>query len=131
MKTFMNHVLHRYLLDMARRASAHKRKAEQTTVSLDEPISQEDEEGEELTLHGVVPDEVSTARVAGLPLQVDLSTVLTRLTSQQQEICRLLTEGEAVTAISRKLKVPRATLYDEIKRVRRIFRDAGLKDYLD
>ena len=62
---------------------------------------------------------------------MDLGTVLTRLTPQQQVICRLLTEGEAVTAISRKLRVPRATLYDEIKRVRRIFRNTGLKDYLD
>jgi len=127
----MNHVVRRYLLDIARRASAKKRKAEQSMASLNEPILREAEEPDELTLEGTVPDETSVTRLVRLPLRIDLATILTRLTPQQQAICRLLTEGETVTLISRSLKVPRTTLYDEIKRVRRIFRDAGLKDYLD
>lgn len=127
----MNHVMRRYLLDVARRASAKKRKAEQSMASLNEPILRETGEPDEMTLEGTVPDETSATHMAGLPLQMDLATILTRLTTQQQAICRLLTEGETVTAISRSLKVPRATLYDEIKRIRRIFYDAGLKDYLD
>ena len=130
-RTFMNHVVRRYLLDVARRASAKKRKKEQSMASLNEPIFRESEESGELTLEETVSDKISATRLAWLPLQIDLTTVLTRLTPQQQAICRLLTEGETVTVISRSLKVPRTTLYDEIKRVRRIFHDAGLKDYLE
>ena len=100
-------------------------------ASLNEPIIRETEESDDLTLEETVPDKTSATRLAWLPLQIDLATVLTRLTPQQQAICRLLTEGETVTVISRSLKVPRTTLYDEMKRVRRIFRDAGLKDYLE
>ncbi len=130
-RTFMNRTMWNFLLDVARRASARKRKAEQTMVSLDEPVSQEAEESDELTLGGVMPDKASAVRMAGLPLQVDLRTVLTRLTPQQQALCQLLTEGETVTAISRKLRVPRATLYDEIKRIRRMFYSTGLREYVD
>jgi RNA polymerase sigma-70 factor (ECF subfamily) len=127
----MNHVVRHYLLDITRRAAAKKRKGERSMASLNEPIIRETEESDDLTLEETVPDKTSATRLAWLPLQIDLATVLTRLTPQQQAICRLLTEGETVTVISRSLKVPRTTLYDEIKRVRRIFRDAGLKDYLE
>ena len=127
----MNHVMHRYLLDVARRASAKKRKAEQSMASLNEPILRETEEPDELTLEGIVPDETSKTHMAGLPLRMDLATILTRLTPHQQAICRLLTEGETVTAVSRSLKVPRTTLYDEIKRIRRMFYEAGLRQYVD
>lgn len=100
-------------------------------ASLQEPILGATEEPDELTLEETVSDERSKARLAQLPLQVDLATALTHLTPQQQAMCKMLTEGETVAAISRSLKVPRATLYDEIKRIRRIFRNGGLKDYLD
>jgi len=130
-RTFMNHVVRHYLLDIARRASAKKRKEERTMSSLQEPILGAADEPDELTLEDTVPDERNKARLAQLPLQVDLATALTRLTPQQQALCKMLTEDETVAAISRSLKVPRATLYDEIKRVCRIFRNAGLKDYLD
>lgn len=127
----MNQVVRHYLLDITRRASAKKRKEERSMASLNEPVLRATEEPNELTLEETVPDTTDVTRLAWQPLRIDLATVLTRLTPQQQAICRLLTEGETVTVISRSLKVPRTTLYDEIKRVRRIFRDAGLKDYLE
>jgi len=45
-----------------------------------------------------------------------------RLTPLQKQLCQLLgEEGLNVQDVSRKLRVPRATIYDELKRIRKVF----------
>ena len=55
--------------------------------------------------------------------------VLERLPPELRDLCQRLAT-ETVTEISRSTGVPRGTLYESIKRLRQIFKDAGLKDYL-
>lgn len=39
-------------------------------------------------------------------------------------------EGLSVKEAAERLRIPRGTLYEEIKRIRRVFADLGLGDYL-
>ena len=62
-------------------------------------------------------------------LAVDVATVLEGLPRELGELCRRL-KAETVTEISRDTGVPRGTIYESIKKLREIFEDVGLKDYL-
>ena len=62
-------------------------------------------------------------------LTIDVAAVLERLPPELRELCRRL-KAESVTEISRDTGVPRGTIYESIKKLREIFEDAGLKDYL-
>ena len=68
-------------------------------------------------------------RGRGRPLALDLAVVLERLPPELRELCRRF-KAESVTEISRDTGVPRGTIYESIKKLREIFEDAGLKDYL-
>jgi RNA polymerase sigma-70 factor (ECF subfamily) len=57
--------------------------------------------------------------------------VMSRLTPEQRRLCELLGEqGLSIKEAAEKLRIPRATLYEEIRRIRRIFALYGLDDYL-
>ena len=62
-------------------------------------------------------------------LAVDVATVLEGLPRELRNLCRRL-KAETLTEISRDTGVPRGTIYESIKKLREIFEDAGLKDYL-
>ena len=62
-------------------------------------------------------------------LALDVATVLEQLPPELRQLCQRL-QAETVSEIARDLGVPRGTLYDSIKKLRKIFEDAGLKDYL-
>ena len=49
----------------------------------------------------------------------------------QQRLCQLLgEEGLSIKEAAERLRIPRGTLYEEIKRIRRIFDQQGLGNYL-
>ena len=62
-------------------------------------------------------------------LAIDVAAVLERLPRELRNLCWRL-KTETVTEISRDTCVPRGTIYESIKKLREIFEDAGLKDYL-
>ena len=62
-------------------------------------------------------------------LALDVAAVLETLPAELRELCRRL-KAESVTEISRDTGVPRGTIYESIKKLREIFEDAGLRDYL-
>ena len=62
-------------------------------------------------------------------LTIDVAAVLETLPPELRELCRSL-KAESVTEISRDTGIPRGTIYESIKKLREIFEDAGLKDYL-
>ena len=62
-------------------------------------------------------------------LAIDVAAVLETLPPELRELCRRL-KAETVTEISRDTGVPRGTIYESIKKLREIFEDAGLRDYL-
>ena len=53
------------------------------------------------------------------------------LTPHQRRLCELLIQhGFNVKEVAEQLRIPRGTLYEEIKRIRKIFADQGLAEYL-
>ena len=62
-------------------------------------------------------------------LTIDVVAILEGLPHELRNLCRRL-KAETVTEISRDTGVPRGTIYESIKKLREIFEDAGLKDYL-
>ena len=60
-----------------------------------------------------------------------LGRVLARLTPVQRQLCQMLgEEGLTIKEAAERLRIPRGTLYEEIKRIRKVFADQGLGNYL-
>ena len=62
-------------------------------------------------------------------LAIDVAAVLEGLPHELRNLCRRL-QAETVTEISRDTGVPRGTIYESIKKLLEIFKDAGLRNYL-
>jgi hypothetical protein len=61
--------------------------------------------------------------------RVDVLRVEATLTVKQRDICRRL-RVSSITEVASELRMPRSTLCDEIRKIRRAFRRAGLDAYL-
>jgi DNA-directed RNA polymerase specialized sigma24 family protein len=127
-RTYMSRVLSHHLADLARRELAEKRRADLLAVSLDAPLDPDDPG---LTL-------LDTLDSAGLPgahssdpgLLLDLLCALERLTPLQRELCLLLAGSVPKSDIASFLGRSRDTVYEEIRRIRAIFRNDALQEYL-
>ena len=131
-KTYMSKVIQNKLTDLVREREADKRKISQFTVSLDEPIGNEEdapsliEKIDEKTISDSPQDTFQQVQ-----LKIDLSKAIKKLTPQQKKICHFLGEdGFSIKQVSEYLKTPRSTIYDEIKRIKTIFMKENLEDYL-
>jgi len=61
--------------------------------------------------------------------KVDLERLLAHLPSEQQDLCRRLMSA-TISEVAAALGVPRTTLYGPLARLRAIFEEAGLREYL-
>jgi RNA polymerase sigma-70 factor (ECF subfamily) len=130
---YMARVVRNKLIDLARERESAKRRGDLDSVSLDETVSESDDAptfsdlvdaasssqpGEEGSLD---PDDA----------RIDLAKAMQRLTPHQRRLCELLIQhGFNVKEVAEQLRIPRGTLYEEIKRIRKVFADQGLGEYL-
>lgn len=126
-ETFLRRVVKAKLLDLERGANAQKRGSGRHADSLDRPLNLEEPDAD--ALGDTVASNADTEGEA--TLQVSLEAALARLSPQQKQIIAGLAEQYPMSHISRRLGVPRATLYDGMERIRRVFRDEGLGQFLD
>ena len=130
---YMSQVLRNKLTDLIREQAADKRAGEQDVVSLDAAIDGSDDG---ITLGELLADSAATQsgdEVGGTHhhARIDVARVLDWLTPVQRRLCMMLgAEGLSVKEAAARLRIPRGTLYEEIKRIRKIFTDQGLDDYL-
>jgi len=125
--TFMAKIIRNKLTDLVREANAEKRKVTQLSVPLDQPLGSAEDAG---TLEETLIDDSSDAFVQ-IELRIDLDKATAKLSPKQQELCRLLRDRDlSITELSRLLETPRATIYDEINRIKTLFSNEGLEDYL-
>jgi len=129
---YMAQVVRNKLTDLVREMTADKRAGDPGAFSLEEPV---DGSEDGLTLGEVLADErVDPASSGGMDTRharIDLDRAMALLTPAQQRLCRMLgEEGLSIKEASEKLRIPRGTVYEEIKRIRRIFDLQGLGDYL-
>ena len=130
---FLAKVVRNKLIDLARNRGAGKRRGEREAVSLDEPVGEADDS---LTFAELIDAE--QGRDLGgqesfdpADIRIDVTEVMRRLTPEQRRLCDLLgAQGLSIKEASEKLRIPRATLYEEITRIRKIFALHGLDDYL-
>ncbi len=130
---FMATVVRNKLMDLVRERESRKRKATYNSVSLDEPLGDEKDSQTLLDIFDEtrVHEGDDYAGALGDEARADLLKAMTRLTPLQQHLCKLLgCEGLSVQDISRKLGIPRTTIYDELKRIRKSFAELGLQYYL-
>jgi RNA polymerase sigma-70 factor (ECF subfamily) len=125
--TFLRRVVNNKLFDLERGAKAQKRGQGRSSESLDQPLGEDEPEGD--TLADYIADPANTEWEA--LHRVSLAAALSRLSPRQEQIINGLRDEYTVSQISRQLGVPRATLYDDLKRIRQIFRDEGLNQFLD
>ena len=129
---YMAQVVRNKLTDLVREMTADKRAGDPGAFSLEEPV---DGSEDGLTLGEVLADErVDPASSGGMDTRharIDMDRAMALLTPAQQRLCRMLgEEGLSIKEASEKLRIPRGTVYEEIKRIRRIFDLQGLGDYL-
>lgn len=130
-KTFMAEVVKNKLLELKRKEETNLRRANTEASSLDKRFGESAGRRRNWTLHDTLKAPESPAvREAGRDLEGDLHATLRSLSPKDQELARLLREGESVTGISKRLRIHRSTVYDRIKRMRKLFVDSGLQDYL-
>ncbi|MCZ8320075.1 MAG: sigma-70 family RNA polymerase sigma factor [Novosphingobium sp.] len=128
---YMAQVLRNKLTDLVREMTADKRAGDPGAFSLEAPIDGTDDG---LTLGEVLADEQAAPDSGGIDsrhARIDLIRVSALLTPAQQRLCLLLAEeGLSIKEAAERLRIPRGTLYEEIKRIRRIFEQQGLGNYL-
>jgi RNA polymerase sigma-70 factor (ECF subfamily) len=125
LKSYMAKVLRHRLQDILDEQLSNKRKSDHLAVFLDEHLN---EEGMSLKESISVN---SDALQMDISLRIDLEKALSRLTPVQRRLCELLRQGYSVKEIAEILNKPRATIYEEMKRIREVFANEGLEEYLD
>ena len=129
LKTFMERVVKNKLSNIAKEYRRDKRKVFHKSISIDQPLSEDND--------STLSDSLSTENTSHpnfrsqLELQIELEKTMQKLSPQQKEICKYL-EDETVSIkdISQYLNIDRGTVYREIKRIRAIFEEDRLKDFL-
>ena len=130
---YMAQVLRNKLTDLMREQGAEKRAGDLGLVSLDATV-----DGSEDGVTFAESLDASESAQSGEDgethrhhVRMDLARALVRLTPSQQRLCLMLgEEGLSIKEAAEQLRIPRGTLYEEIKRIRKVFAEHGLGDYL-
>lgn len=130
-KTFMGYILRRRLQEILREQLADKRMVNQVAEPIVVSPDREGSDGDGFDLSDQEQEEQFRLSQADFGLKKDVSDAISKLPFSQRKVCHLIMEGHPVTHISDILHKPRTTLYDEIKRIQRIFLDEGLRVYLE
>ena len=127
---FMYKVIEHKLLHKVEELTADKRNVSNKSVSLNQPLT--DEEDSSTFLDKLAEDEdYTTDPRATVGRRIDISKALQKLSLMQQKLCHLLGEERlSIKKASEVLGIPRTTLYDEKKRIKAFFEKEGLRDYL-
>ncbi len=130
-KTYMGRIVRNKLIDLVREKESDKRKISYLALSLDEPLG--DEDGFTLIdkLEEGAGEKISLRPPSDIDISVDLKKAFEKLKPNQKKLCHWLGhKGFTVMEVSEDLKIPRSTIYDELVRIRAIFKKEGLDDYL-
>ena len=119
-KTYMAKVLKNQLQVILREQQADKRKTVHEAISLDESVGEGETTLADLLADNQSPDDA---------IRLDVEAIVRTLTPLQREVCNLLSQEYSVKRVAELLGKPRTTIRDEIKRIREIFSQRGLKDY--
>jgi len=135
--TFIARVVEHGVARLIERREAPMRDARRCTASLNDRI--EDDEGKSVE-RGELIDQDTYLESIGQPtmpladrvaLRMDLDRVLATVTPEMRDLWERRADGQTFTEISRETGIPRGTLYERMKQLRKLVEDAGLQDYLE
>jgi len=128
-QTFMSRVVRHKLGHIIQKLKRDMRRVALETVSLDQPLSDEDDAPTLLDKLSENANYSSNFHIHA-ELKIDITRTIQSLTPKQQELCRLLSEGDvSIKEASQILNVHRDTVYQELKRVKSVFEQEGLREY--
>ena len=132
-RTFMNRVLTNRLRDLRREEQAEKRRGDREALSLDERLDAG--EARAWSLADLLVDEDVHSRPEEAAkreaIREAIARVRDRLGPRRQALLDGLLAEQSMSEISRILGTPRASLYDELERIKTEFRAEGLEEFLD
>lgn len=124
MKSLMGKVMRNKLRDYVRNVNQQKRKVRYHSISLFSSQSNAED-----SLH--LEDKLSTETDNPNGLTMDLEMALLKLTKRQEKICRLLEADFNISEIARFLNVRRETVYSDLKKIQKVFKQNDLDIYLE
>ena len=124
-KTFMATVCRNKLKDMLREHGRAKRRA--SVLSLDAPLDPDDPKA---TLGDILAGPTVEREFELQETRGRICLAMKRLTERQRKMCELLLDQRDVTEIAELLEVTRPTVYAERERIRKVFEDEGLQEFL-
>jgi RNA polymerase sigma-70 factor, ECF subfamily len=62
-------------------------------------------------------------------LAADIANIMAKMPAELRDLCQRL-QNQPLTAIAQEVGIPRTTLQESTKKIRRYFEDAGMKDYV-
>ena len=127
-RTFLNRITRNKIADLIRRREANRRKVLYVSDSLDE--MDENEQSINLKEKLLMVEEQIVSKISAANLPEAMAKATAGLSFRQKQICRHLSEGMSQVKVGKMMKIPRATLQDEIKRIREVFRKVGLEEFL-
>lgn len=127
-KTFMNEVINNKLMDILRSQMSLKKKLSYMTIPIDEILDDDDQMSSGL----FAEDDQQLRKFMNSDLDRLLASAFEKLSRKQRKMCRLITDdGLSFREIGRVLNMSKGAVYDEIMRIRQVFREEGLNDYLE
>jgi len=127
---YMTRVVRNKLLDMLREQGATKRGGDVETLSLDAALGDDDDAATFGDLIDAASIGMAGEDTKDRDARIDIAKAMKSLTPRQRRLCALLgEEGLSIKEAAVRLRIPRGTLYEEIKRIRKVFADHGLGDY--
>jgi len=134
-KTFVARIIERKISKLIRHRTSEMRDYRREAFSLNESIEDGDggsiERGDLVSRESIDPVMATNSRtgVEEMAFLHDLETVLAGLPDHLRKLCEILKTG-TVSDAAREMGIPRTTLNDHVKKLRSLFEDAGLKEYL-
>ena len=133
--TYADIALNNHIRNMIASRRAQKRDDRRCTCSLDDPIDNLDEKG--MTRHEIYNQDDYFGATGGrnrpqrelYDLCIDIRRALGRLSPRQRELAMRL-KTQKVTEAAQAMKIPRTTLYGWLERIRGVFVELGLDEYL-
>lgn len=131
-KTFMATVVRAKLADIGRAVKAQRRGGASAVLSLDVPTTSY-EEGLPLAETIGDPNPAMDPEKAAVraDLRAHIEGAAHLLTPRQRQLLDGLLRGYKITEISERLAVSRPTIHEDVKRIRKAFRDEGLHEFVD
>lgn len=131
-RAFMRQVMRNKLFSIVREREAARRSIDYSAISLDRLHMRELDQGPLYVTEEQLSDRYLGAyEVDDRDAQIDITKIVNQLSPFQRKICGLLgVEGLTVDEASHRLHVSISTVYREIRRLRKVFREYGFEAYL-